>query len=109
MTLHLKTPKPYDVIHEKNKDMKKRLITICINNGMFASQAISAIEFANKEIVSAVNNLDDDSENGYNIDIEYDGYPDIMYMMVFNEIKPVILNWINEEEPKAWYKQMFIN
>tara|TARA_R110000796_G_scaffold38007_4_gene96001 strand:- start:102 stop:356 length:255 start_codon:yes stop_codon:yes gene_type:complete len=46
---------------------------------------------------------------GYTIDLESDGnsYPDIIYNILFDAIKPTALKWISENKPEAWFKPMF--
>ena len=84
-----------------NTTIKEYLIKILISMGMFESQAIKVMEIAIPKIHKLTDhyriNFDDDSET----------YPRPIYNVLMLGIKPIALEWINENAPEAWYKPMF--
>ena len=47
-----------------------------------------------------------------NYQITYDSpsndYPDVIYNILFMQIKPITLKWIDDNKPMAWFRAMFI-
>lgn len=73
-----------------------------IENGMFDSQA--------KEVMLLVVPRLRKLVSGYGIDLDgqSSAYPDIIHTILFADIKPIALKWIDENIPMAWYRPMFV-
>lgn len=80
---------------------KEKLIQILIDNGLFESQAEEVMEIAIPELNSLIEN--------YSItwNRPSEEYPDVIYNILFNSMKPTVLKWIEENKPQAWFKPMF--
>jgi len=72
-----------------------------MSNGMSETQANEVMS----EAVPHLKSLDDD----YTISFEraYNEYPENLYLLWYEEIKPIALKWIEENKPQAWFKPMF--
>jgi hypothetical protein len=81
--------------------IKGKLIKMLEANGMFESQAKEVIELA----IPKLNEVVKDYRVDFN-DSE-DTYPEAIYTVFFMSVKPIALNWINQNKPEAWYKPMF--
>ena len=70
-------------------------------NGMFENEAKEVLELAIPKVEEMV--------PGYNItwDRPKNEYPEAIYTIMWNVIKEVALEWIEENAPEAWYKAMF--
>jgi hypothetical protein len=80
---------------------KMKLVAMLIANGLFESQANEIIKLAIPEI--------DKLNNGYQItwDRPASEYPGVLYPLLFISIKPIALQWIEDNCPQAWFKPMF--
>ena len=38
-----------------------------------------------------------------------DNYPEMMKGLNFMAVKPIVLEWLEENHPEAWFKPMFMN
>ena len=80
---------------------RERIENMLIENGMFKQQAVKVMEKAIPKLNSIVENYD----------ITWNGsaseYPDVIYNILYNAVKPIALKWINDNIPMAWYKPMF--
>lgn len=81
---------------------KEKLISMLVERGMFESQAKEVVESS----ITQINFM----TPSYRItwDSRCEDYPDSMYDVWFFIMKPIALNWINENKPNAWFKPMFV-
>lgn len=82
--------------------VKEKLINMLIKNGMFRTQAEEVLAIAIPEL----NKL----AGGYQIqfDTPATDYPLALYDQWFKTIKPIALDWIDKNKPKAWFRDMFV-
>jgi hypothetical protein len=82
-------------------NVEEKLQKMLTDRGMSDCQANEVMELAIPEL----NNL----VEGYSITMDRpsDEYPNVIYNVLFMQIKPVALKWINENKPMAWFKNMF--
>lgn len=83
---------------------REKLEEMLINRGMSSRQAKQVMDIAVLEIGKTT-----ESDWGYNITFNRpcEEYPKPIYLVLFLEIKPIALKWINENIPNAWYKNLF--
>lgn len=74
--------------------MQKRLE----KNGMFESQAEKVMLLAKNHVLFA------------DLDLHWkdEEYPDMLLASVWISIREVALEWIDQNIPKAWYRDMFV-
>jgi len=82
--------------------VKEKLINMLVEYGMFEEQAKEVIELA----IPKLNELADDYVITY--DAPDDQYPTGVYTVWFISIKKIALQWIDENKPEAWYREMFL-
>ena len=83
--------------------LREKFEAMLIENGMSNNQA--------KEVmVKAMVNLNT-MFTDYNIswNRSADEYPSVVHNVIFNGIKKIALDWIEENKPMAWFKPMFEN
>ncbi len=82
-------------------NVTQKFESILVRMGMFDTQAEQVMELAKPEL--------DKTIKYYDITWESDstGYPDVIYRILMIEIKPIALEWIEDNTPHAWYKVMF--
>lgn len=73
---------------------------LLFNMGLFQPQAEAIMKVAVEELNESVN-------VNWNDDIT--GYPPAIQGMIHLAIKPIALNWIEENCPNAWFKEMFVD
>ena len=80
---------------------KEKLIQMCVNRGMFESDATQVVEMAMPEI--------DELDPNHKITWNYpsDGYPDQFYAVMFLAVSKKAIEWIDKNKPKAWFRGMF--
>lgn len=81
--------------------VRQKLEKMLIANGMFESQAKEVIEIA----IPSLNDLVDDYKITF--DSPSSDYPNRLYNTLYLIIKPIALEWIEENKPMAWFKPMF--
>lgn len=79
---------------------RQKFEEILVSNGMFESQAQKVMDTAIPII---------DTKHDYKMtwDRPSNQYPDSLYAALYMTIKPIALQWINDNIPKAWFKPMF--
>jgi hypothetical protein len=82
--------------------VREKLQSMLVNKGMFESQAKEVMDIAEPEL----NKLDNDYKITFHSPA--DEYPSVIYTILFMAIRPIALNWIEENIPMAWYKPMFL-
>jgi len=82
--------------------VSEKIISMLVSNGMFESQAKEVMKLA---ITKLKNSIED-----YTITFNSpsDQYPNIVYSILYMEVKPIALKWIDKNKPMAWYRMMFI-
>jgi hypothetical protein len=83
-------------------NVKEKLESMLVNNGMFESQAKEVMEIA----MPKLNELVDDYKISFYS--SYSEYPEVIYDVLFLAVKPIALKYIEENIPQAWYKPMFV-
>lgn len=78
-----------------------KLMTMLEKMGMSTSQALEVMKVAKPTI--------DDLVSDYKISFtnSSDAYPNAIYNTLIMLIKPIALQWIEENKPQAWFKPMF--
>ena len=99
-------------------NVKEHLTSLLIRSGLFESQAKEIIELAipvldkESEEINGMAEIDGKPipENPYFItwDAPSSDYPDALYRVWFNLIKPIALKWIDQNKPQAWFREMFV-
>lgn len=81
--------------------VKERCTEMLTQRGMTDSKAEQVLEIAIPKINELV--------SGYTItwDSNSSDYPDQIYMAIWLSLQEEALDWINANEPNAWYKSMF--
>ncbi len=90
--------------------VESKFINMLIGNGMSECQAKSVMEIAKPHINGIMSDYNINSIlSGYNItwNTPSSDYPNVIYNVLYNEIKPIALKWINDNVPHAWFKPMF--
>jgi len=85
------------------KTVKQKLEYILYKHGLFEQQARKIVDLA----IPKINELSDDYQIEW--DSDEDVYQEDMYNFLFSLIKPEALKWIDENVPKAWYRENFID
>ena len=77
-------------------------IDLC-NKGFSSQQAVPCIDFCIPKIQKSLEDLD------YKItfDRPCDEYPILVLKLITFNAKPFVLEWIEENIPNAWFKEMF--
>ena len=70
-------------------------------NGMFEEQAAQVVEMAKKD------EANESMKNRWGDDVE--GYPPDMLSILRVSLNDTAVRWIDENQPKAWYRPMFAN
>ena len=70
-------------------------------NGMFEEQAAQVVEMAKKD------EANESMKNRWGDDVE--GYPPVMLSILRVSLNDIAVRWIDENQPKAWYRPMFAN
>lgn len=80
---------------------QNKLIEMLMKNGMSNQQSNEVLKFAKPQI--------DEMLDGYSINLNSDAnsYPPIIVSLLYSLIKPIALEWIEKNIPKAWFKPMF--
>lgn len=78
--------------------LKSAVIKKLVSNGMFEQQAKEVMILAEPTLNEIRN------EHGVNFENEY---PPMIVSLVFLQVKPIALRWIERNAPKAWFKPMF--
>ena len=76
---------------------REKLEAALVKSGLFESQA--------KEVMDGV--VIKLKDNHISWDRPASEYPDGVYMALFIQMKPIVLEWINANKPEAWFKPMF--
>jgi hypothetical protein len=81
------------------KDRLKKMIEA---NGPSEQQSEAIMEIAMPEL--------DKKARDYTItfDSPASDYPDLFYTIWYSAIKPIALQWIDENKPQAWFRDMFV-
>ena len=82
--------------------VRGKLESMLIQYGMFESQAKEVIDLS----IPKLNELVDEYKISF--DRPQTEYPDTLYSILFLNIKPIALKWIDDNKPMAWYRDMFI-
>ena len=72
-----------------------------VAKGMFESQAEQVMEIAKPKLDSIL------EDYNFTWDRPASEYPDVIYNVVYASLKPIALEWIEENAPQAWFKPMF--
>lgn len=80
--------------------VKEKLIDMLYNMGLFEDQATKIVDLA----IPIIN------ESGYKIKFNdpSNSYPDSLYIVLMIRIKPIALDWIDQNASQAWYRSMFV-
>ena len=81
--------------------VRERLEKMLVKNGMFDSQAKKVMDLAIPELQNLV------EDYHITFDRPSEEYPKVVYGILFLDIKPIALKWIEENCPMAWFKPMF--
>jgi hypothetical protein len=78
-----------------------RLIKMLIACGFAAQQAEQVLELAKPKL--------NELAGGYAITFHANEnqYPEMMYSLWFETIRPTALDWLNQNQPNAWFKGVF--
>ena len=80
----------------------EKLVDMLGQNGMATQHATQVFELAKPEL----NKVVDDYTITFNA--RSSDYPDVCYKLWFELMKPIALQWIDENLPQAWYRPIFI-
>ena len=83
--------------------VRGKLEGMLVAQGMFASQAQKVMDLAIPEL----NKLSPDYAISF--DRPADEYPTTLYSVWYASVRPVALKWIDENQPLAWYRDVFID
>ena len=75
---------------------------LMISYGMFDTQADAVIALCKEKGEDEFPGMRD----RWRDDIE--GYPEMLFPAIWNSIKRVALEWLEENKPEAWFKPMFM-
>lgn len=81
---------------------KEKLIQMCVERGMFESQAAKVVDLAIVEIDAAISN------HKTTWDRPVDEYPPKLYGVMFTIVKKCAVKWIEKNLPQAYFKPMFL-
>lgn len=88
--------------------VREKLESMLVSNGMFESQAKEVMEMA----MPLLNNEMGVDEGQPIYKLTYDRpakeYPDFLYPILFDRLKPIALQWIDKNKPAAWFREMFV-
>ena len=77
---------------------KEKLIQMCVERGMFEKQAQSIVE-------SVIPEIEKSGRITWNRPAEE--YPDVMYATMFLFVKNKVIEWIDTNAPKVWFRPFF--
>jgi len=84
---------------------REKFEQIIFNHGVFESQAKAMMDFAIPKIDAK---MDAQEVQKLTWHLDADGYPNALYATVFMiYIKPLVVEWIDENLPLAWYRPLF--
>lgn len=83
--------------------VKQKLSKILVAHGMSDNQAEAVMIIAIPLLQQSAKEIG----HSITLDAPAEDYPEIMYHLWFKQIKPVALQWIEENKPHAWFKPMF--
>ena len=91
-----------NVINNKVMTAEDKFIVMLTDRGMFESQAVEVMKIAKPNLDSIF--------GAYKLtwSMPYDDYPQVIYDVLFQDIKIVALKWIEDNVPLAWYKPNFL-
>lgn len=72
-------------------------------HGMFDSQ----VDAVMPAVKAAVDSMAGEIKYDFAWNGKADAYPEELYWLIFNQIKPVVLDWIDKNKPMAWFRPMF--
>lgn len=79
--------------------INERLISYMEERGLFTDQAEIILDrFKNLESSKALDGRWNDTETGY---------PEALMTSIIVSLNHVVIEWINEHCPKAWYRELF--
>jgi hypothetical protein len=81
--------------------VRERLEDVLYEFGMFREQAHKVMNVS----IPIIDAISDDYQIEWDSDSEI--YQDDMYDFLFSLIRPEALKWINENVPKAWFRENF--
>tara|TARA_R110000822_G_scaffold211230_5_gene346842 strand:- start:752 stop:1015 length:264 start_codon:yes stop_codon:yes gene_type:complete len=81
----------------KNQTVEQSLLSYLQKNGMSEDQSKLVILDCKEEMKHTFNNWDS----------LMDVYSTQLQHLLICSIKPIALNWLNNNKPKAWFKPMF--
>jgi hypothetical protein len=94
----LESVKVEKLIITNQMTVKEKIMGMLEDMGMFPSQAEAVLELAILEL---------DKNTGLNWTDKADAYPPLIYNIALGLIKPIALEWIEQNIPQAWFKPMF--
>jgi len=80
---------------------KEKLSKMLVDNGMFENQANKVLDIAIPRIEAAT------PRYRFTWDRPAEEYPDILYKIMWFEVKKAAKEWLAENAPEAWYRPMF--
>jgi hypothetical protein len=83
------------------KEKLKKMIT---SRGMFESQFDQVFPLIEAELLSFTSRA---SINPIDWEDSAESYPEILYKVIWVTSSPIILKWIDENCPNAWFRPMF--
>jgi len=81
--------------------VQEKLEQMLIDSGMFPTQAKEVMILAIPELNDLV------EDYSITFDRPSDEYPEVIYGVLFISIKPIALQWLEDNIPMAWYKPIF--
>ena len=78
--------------------IRQNLEKFCVDNGMFESEAKATVELYEKDDRALAECINNDAE----------GYPDIMFAVLYMGVKRYALQYIDANTPLHWARPMFL-
>lgn len=82
--------------------VRERLEKKLVAHGMFENQAQEVLDVA----IPRIKKFSEDYTITF--DSPSSDYPSVLYNLLFIQIKPIALEWIDKNKPEAWFREMFV-
>jgi len=82
--------------------VRQKIENALVHLGMFEQQAQKVMDIA----MPTIDGISDEYQISWDSDCEI--YEEEMYDFLFTFVKPEALKWIDENVPKAWFRENFI-
>ena len=82
------------------KTIEQSVFERLVNCGMFDSQALAVLELVKADTDENMHGRWSDS---------FEDYQPVVEPLIWSNVKRIALIWIDENKPKAWFREMFVD